>query len=254
MYYTDKRIIWEKNKMKKFLCLFLSVLLLTGSATVASAAHRGAPSANCVSVENVEKIVHHVARGLLCASEHAVFRMSNDLLYMFDRNYDRQISLQELIAFYREYVMIDISALNGSAEKIAQNADYSMTVLDNGKSTVYVFVSLSEYPELFIPGIFAQAVSLIYDEQEHLGLTADGEHLPLRFSQIAGELVLHEIVYAITSLLGGQFEKSPLNSFYASAVEACINVDENRVPTWFVDVVGVFSTLVSLAGQIFVKQ
>lgn len=240
--------------MKKVISVLLTVALLLGSVICVNASSVTSLIGKYVTRENAEKVVTYVARKMINAGEHAVVHLHNDVMYIFDRNGDDCISLEELLAFYEDYVMIDISALNGSAEEIAKNARYKMTVMDNGETTTYVFVDLDEYPELFVPGIFAQTVLLIDEEQERLGLNTNGDYHALRYSHIAGELVLHEIIYVITNLLGGQYEWNPLNSYYNSAIEACVNVDEARVPSWIIDIVGIFSTLTSLAGQMFVKQ
>lgn len=244
-----------EKKMKKFISLLLAIFLLMGSMISVGASRHGHRYHHDEPLPEVttNRIVYLVLSKMLKTSKQAAFRFSKDMLEILDYNHDHFVSLNELHWFFEDYVVIDLTALDASAERIAGSAEYKVTVLDNGETAVYVFVDLKEHPELFIPGVFAETVQLIDEAQQEIGLDAADDYTALRYSQIAGELVLHEAVYAVTSVFGGMYSFSPLNEYYEAAVEACINIDEDRVPAAVVDIVGIISTLTSLLGDLFIR-
>ena len=66
----------------------------------------------------------------------------------------------------------------------------------------------------------------------------------MKYTQIAGELSLHMIIYAVTDAVDGDEWTGFINDLYKRSSIADLNVDEDRVPRQLIEFFGIFITFI----------
>lgn len=123
------------------------------------------------------------------------------------------------------YAVLNVSELPESAQKIAEEAQYTISK-DN---VVYIVVELDNHPELRNLLTLCQASKALFEKQNAFVAESGIENLTVNtYRHIIGELVLHLAVYELTKAAGGASKESPLNSYYESARECELNQNESR--------------------------
>lgn len=153
------------------------------------------------------------------------------------------ITFADLSKELRKYIFIKVDNADEVAELIAQSCDFKYTTVQDGNGTVYIRVNIEENPEIFNYAVFRNLVEDLYAQQgEEMLKNDDGEvDYLMSYEHIAGELALHALLYAASNevLRVTGISSSRLLNLYKSAAQADLNVDEARIPSELISIVGV---------------
>lgn len=223
--------------MKSVLSLLISILLVFGiSVNCLAADSAGEVTADTVvETENLDTVVKSIVGELVGASQEAVVKLDTaELLEGADADGDGETTVGEVSQSLAKYIFINYDEIEGISQAIADASEYKTVVLDNGKSTVYIYVNIEEYPQLVNLDVFRQTVKKLSAGQ---GNYAQGDAYDLMsYQYIAGELALHTAVYALTVIFN---TNEAGNSLYESAREAELNIDESRLPEAIIRLIGI---------------
>lgn len=231
--------------MKKSLSIILSLLIAFSLFSVSALAAE--PSLEAEEIEQAAENVFAVYAG---AGESAEVEIDENLAGYLGEEKVKAADLAETLGSI-VLVADTPEAEKTVAEKIADGCVYTVTVTDGGVKTVYIAVDLAANPELFNLGVMQDAVKEMYENTKEITGGEEGYTL-MDYYDIAGELALHMIVYSVldpvSASLTGTFK-----GYYDSAKVADLNIDETRVPRFFITLIGrfimeVFSIFTSLAG------
>ena len=216
--------------LRKYLALFCCLLCVAGLFTAPAWAEDADQALDAADVATVEAQVAGALVGAVDGAQIAV-----DTADIYDANGDGKVTAVEVAGVLSQYAFAKEDDLAGYADQIATDSTFTVTVTQDGVSTVYIAVPVEDYPQLFNAGVFDETVRKLADAQKTY--QADGMTL-MSYEHIAGELALHAAVYAVTYLLGGDKDGSPVHSYYENARVANLNVDESRMPSFAIDFFG----------------
>ena len=141
-----------------------------------------------------------------------------------------------------KYLFIRVENADEVADLIAKSCDFSYTVLNDGHGTVYICVNVEENPQIFNYGVFRHLVEDLYAQQgEELRKNGSGDvDYLMSYEHIAGELALHALIYAASNefLRVTGVNSSRILNLYKSAAQANLNIDEARVPSELISIIG----------------
>ena len=146
------------------------------------------------------------------------------------------VAAKDLAKSFASYIFINPNRVEGLSDEIANDADYTVTVMENGKKTVYISVDLREHPEIANLDVFRATVKKLDAKQNETAAGEEGDYDLMSYQHIAGELALHVIIAAAMSAMGKDESDSTLNS----SMVADLNKDENRFPTQLIEILGKF--------------
>ena len=232
--------------MKKCLSFILTITLLLTLSLGTMAAEAAPDEGTVLAGETLQEAAAAVVKEFTGAGEDATVTFHEDMAAVLDTNGDHIVTAGEAASSMASYLFADASTLDGEAARIAEESTYKVTVTDDGKTTVYVFVDIANNPALFNLSVFSDTVAHIVEKQTDAAAGAENVSL-LTYEQIAGELALHEILYVFTDTFGGAEEGNTLHGYYEQAKDAALNIDESRVPSWLINF---FGTLLALLGRI----
>ena len=218
-------------------CCFLCLIGLLAPAVFAEEAGGAA-----LDDADAQTGAAEVAGALVGAQDGA--QVSVDAASLYDTDGNGKVTAFEIAGVLSKYAFAKEEDLAGYADRIAADSTFTVTVTQDGVSTVYIAVPVECYPQLFNAGVFDETVQKLAETQA--AEQTDGMTL-MSYEHIAGELALHAAAYAVTYMLGGDQDGSAFHSFYESARVADLNVDENRVPA---GVLAFFGKLVTLFNRI----
>ncbi len=144
-----------------------------------------------------------------------------------------------------QFVFIEKSKVGELSDAIVADSKYTVTVTADGKDTVYIAVSIIDHPEIYDARVFLSVVKKLAEKSNEVaienGIDVDSENYnPMMYTHIAGELSLHMITMDITGFLGGDSWNILLKDFYEKAIVADLNIDESRLPSFFIEFWGNF--------------
>lgn len=240
--------------MKKFLALFLTLILALSLPMSCFAASAGdassfsgaaealknniAKAAADLTVENPENIASVVASafsGLTVDVDASSANASapKAVRAKAEGAPDKQ-TVAEAADNIRKYMFIQVDDPAQAAALAAETCDFEYSVVKDGKGTVYISIDIEKNPEIFNYEVFRELVDKLYENQkEEMVKNADGstDYL-MSYEHIAGELALHMIVYAATTetikLTGSGSDV--IVKLYNAAVQADLNYNESRIP------------------------
>lgn len=154
-----------------------------------------------------------------------------------------EITIAELKKIMESYIFVKVDDVDSATLKVLTGVKYYPVELENGKTTVYIAVDIKNNPDIFNYDVFKKTVEKLYEKQgEALITDSDGntDYL-MSYEHIAGELALHAIIYAaaneLISVTGTQNET--ILKLYERAIQADLNVDENRIPWQIFSIFGI---------------
>ena len=216
------------QSIRKIIALLCCALCLTGLFTTVGLAQDQPLDENDARTVETEVI------GALVGAEDGA-AIEADTAGLYDTDGNGKVTASEIAGTLSKYAFAKADDLAGAADSIAADSTFTVTVTQDGVSTVYIAVPVEDYPQLFNAGVFDETVKKLAETQETY--KEDGMTL-MSYEHIAGELALHAAVYAVTYMLGADQEGSVFHSFYESARIADLNVDEHRAPGWFLEFFG----------------
>lgn len=212
--------------MKKLIAVILSVLMLLPLAVLPSFA---ADEDMILTGDVLDAAVEAAAAELAGVPEGASFRVQS-------RVRQNAVAAKDLAKNFAHYIFLDPTKVEGLSDDIANDADYTVTTLENGKKTVYISVDLREHPEIANLDVFRAAVKKLDAKQNEAAAAEAGDYDLMSYQHIAGELALHVIVAAAMSAMGKDESDSTLNS----SMVADLNKDESRFPSQLIEIIGRF--------------
>lgn len=235
MYNKKKGSVSVMKTFRKCIALLCCALLLAGLTAPAVFAEGDNV---LLDAEDVQAVETEVVGALVGAEDGA--QVSVDAASLYDTDGNGQVTAFEIASVLSQYAFAKEEDLAGYADQIAADSTFTVTVTQDGVSTVYIAVPVERYPQLFNAGVFDETVQKLAETQA--AEQTDGMTL-MSYEHIAGELALHAAAYAVTYMLGGDRDGSVFHSFYESARIADLNVDESRLPTGMIDFFGKLVTL-----------
>lgn len=148
----------------------------------------------------------------------------------------------ELSRLIRKYLFIRIDNPDEIAALIAETCEFDYAVIEGGDGTLYLRVDVENNPQIFNYDVFRKLVEDLYARQnEEMKKDGYGKiDYVMSYEHIAGELALHVIVFAaaneIIRLTNTKDER--ILSLYRSAAVAELNVDEARLPSQIIELIG----------------
>ena len=227
------------KSLRKWIALLCCALCICGLCAPAALAAEEAP----LDDDAAAVVEAEVAGALTGAEDGSGITVKTAAVY--DANGDGKVTGAEIAGVFSGYIFAKADDLAGYADQIAADSTFTVTVTKDGVSTVYIAVPVEDYPQLFNAGVFDETVARLAEAQG--AYQADGMTL-MTYEHIAGELALHAAVYALTYLVGGDQEGSPLHTYYDDARVADLNVDESRAPS---SVISFFGKIVTFFNRIF---
>ena len=235
------------SNFRKIIAVFCCCLLVCGLLAPAALAEDA--DGAVLDAADVQTVETEVAGALVGAEDGA--QVAVDASGLYDTDGNGSVTAFEIAGVLSQYAFAKEEDLAGYADQIAADTTFTVTVTQDGVSTVYIAVPVERYPQLFNAGVFDETVQKLADGQEATG--TDGMTL-MSYEHIAGELALHAAAYAVTYMLGGDQDGSAFHSFYESARVADLNVDESRLPSGVIDFFGklitFFNRIISFFNRI----
>ena len=151
-------------------------------------------------------------------------------------------TVEELSRLIRKYLFIEVENPDEVAALIAETCEFDYALIEGGDGTLYIRVDIEHNPEIFNYDVFRKLVEDLYARQnEEMKKDEYGQiDYVMSYEHIAGELALHAIAFAacneIIRLTNTKNEK--ILDLYRSAAVADLNVDEARVPSQLIDLIG----------------
>ena len=213
--------------MKKLISLMLSVLMLLSVLVIPGLA---ADDDMILTGDVLDAAVEAAAAELAGVPEGASYRVQS-------RVRQNAVAAKDLAKSFASYIFLNPDKVEGLSDAIANDADYTVTVLENGKKTVYISVDLREHPEIANLDVFRATVKKLDAKQnESVPAGEEGNYDLMSYQHIAGELALHVIVAAAMSAMGKDESDETMNS----SVVANLNKDESRFPGQLIEFIGKF--------------
>ena len=230
--------------MKKLIALVLSVLILLPVMLVPAFA---AEENVILSGDTLDAAVTAAVSAFVDAPDGAKVLVQS-------RVRKNAVAAKDLAKTFASYIFVNPNRVEGLSDAIVNDADYTVTVMDNGKKTVYISIDLREHPEIVNSDVFRATVKKLAEKQnEYVTEGEEGDFDLMSYQHIAGELALHIIVAAAMSAMG----KDESDSTMSSSMIADLNKDESRFPTQLIEFIGKFMmdyvirTFNSLIGYFF---
>ena len=220
---------------KKIISLLLA-LLMTFSLALPSFAV--SEENQKLSDEEVQQALNVAVAALVDAPEDATVIVSEELIDEATETADTPAEVSGLLS---GFIFIEEGAVDGVATKIAENSKYSVTVIANGKQTVYYIVNLEQHPEIFDARVYRKVIEKIQKKCDEVAMDkgvdiTGGNYSPMSYSYIAGELALHII---LTKLSKDTASWNPISKWiYNHSYSAEINIDEARAPSGLIEALG----------------
>lgn len=217
--------------MKKAAAVLLAILLIIPASVLAASAG----TEDLLTAEQAEAAAESVLLAFAGADEDAEIIIDRELTANFS---DGGMTAEELAGELDSIVLVEKNAESEKSlgQAIADNCVYTVTVLEDGKKTVYIAVDLDENPELFNVACLQDAVKAMYENQKAYVEGEENISL-LGYNDIAGELALHMIAYAVLNPVQSTLT-GKLRSIFESARVADLNIDESRFPRFLITFIG----------------
>ena len=212
--------------MKKLIAVILSVLMLLPLAALPSFA---ADEDMILSGDVLDAAVEAAVAELAGVPDGATYRVQS-------RVRQNAVAAKDLAKTFAGYIFVNPNKIDGMSDAIANDADYTIEVMENGKKTVYIAVDLREHPEVVNLDVLRAAVKKMDAKQQEVIAGEEGDIDLMSYQHIAGELALHVIIAAAMSAMG----KDESDSTLSSAMVANLNKDESRFPTQLIEFLGKF--------------
>lgn len=216
---------------KKFLAVFLSVLMLVSVFSVSASALGGS--------SRFEKRVENALGLLIGNGEEVDVEVDDSLVKALKKNGTGYTSLVKSMSDYAVVAAADVDEVDAVAQAIADGSAYKIVVLEDGKKTVYISVDLIANPEIFDEDVFRAAVVKLIDKQNEVIPEGEAENFELLdYNRFAGELYLHMFLYQVVEPFKDIEWMPMVADVYAMTKVADMNIDEARIPPIIMTVVG----------------
>lgn len=201
-----------------------SVLLTTAGATKETTENNAIENALIVDEETQRQTVEAAASAMLGEKYSEDITVSEAFIDEVLEKAGENPTAQDIASVISGYVAIYKDWSDKEAQIVAESSGYY--IADNGE--FFIVVDLVQHPEALELSVLCKSAKLMYDKQNYIAATTDRGCAVMDYRHIVGELALHNTVYALTKVLDGENETSPLHRYYESAKLAELNTFETR--------------------------
>lgn len=221
--------------MKKIISLLLALLMAFSLALPSFAVSEENQK---LSTEEVEQALNTALAALVDAPDGATVVADNDLVDDVTRTADTPREVSGLLS---GLIFIEKDKAEAVATDIVANSKYTVKVIADGKQTVYCSIDFEKFPEIYDARVYLAAIDKIKDKCDEVakenGIDINGDgYSAMSYKHIAGELALHMILADLSKDTKGW---NPISEWiYERAGVADLNVDEDRIPAFLLEVFG----------------
>ncbi len=228
--------------MKKLIATVLCIIMLFSMAIPALAAG-SEDGAQVISEENLEFVINEVVAEFVEADEDAeiIIENSDELTEKFDIDGDNKVTDKEISINFADYLFVDYNKVDAISDKIVEEAELYVHVLDDGTETVYIGIDLVKHPELFNLDVIRETVKkLVVKQDEYYAEHGkeDAESNLLSYQHMAGEIAAHVVAFILYDYLGGQDPENQYHSQFKSAKYIELTINEDRFPVSLINFMG----------------
>jgi len=235
--------------MKKIISLLLALLMAFSLALPSFAVSEENQK---LSASEVQQALNSAVAALVDAPEDATVVINEELS---EDVADKADTPKEIAGLLSGFIFVEKEKAEEVAADIVENSKYTVKVIADGKQTVYCSVDFEKFPEIFDARVFLLAIEKIQNKCDEVAAEegidiADGNYSAMSYSHIAGELALHMI---LAKLSKDTASWNPISEWiYERSSIADLNVDENRIPVFFITVMGdIVTSIISFILSIF---
>lgn len=225
--------------MKRFLAVFLSVLMILMSFGISGFA----VNETSASGQKLEAVMEEIVKAFVGADENAEITLGDGLFKAIAPQ--RTMTAEQIASSVSDYIFIKIDDAEAErlAGEIADSASYTVTVLSSGEETIYIAVRISEHPEIANLTVFAKTVDIMTEKQKD-AVSGNTENVSLMdYQRIAGELALH--IAAVVMLEPVKNTSKAAASLFETFDFAEIDLTEIRLPSGLFSFIGAFLQLLA---------
>ena len=192
------------------------------------------------------------------AVETAVNAVTDENIVLFDgmdwlidevkESSGRTVSAREISDVVSGYIFFTDEEAEQLSDNIVENSNFFNAKLDDGTYTIFIGVKLYKYPELSNYKVFRKTMDKFYEKQFEY-MKPDREYNMMTYRHIAGEMILHQILYQVLKSVNADKQTGILNTLYKKAYIVDLNVNEKRVPPFLINLAGfIVTTLFDFFG------
>ncbi len=170
------------------------------------------------------------------------------LIYEVKASSGKNITAKDVSNVVSGYVFFTEEEAEQLSDNIVEDSRFFNAKLDDGTYTIFIGVKLYEHPELFNYKVFRKTMDKLYEEQFN-HMMPDREYNMMTYRHIAGEMALHQVLYIMLKAVKAEKTTGILNSLYNKARIVDLNVNEDRIPPFFIKLAGfIITTLFDVLG------
>lgn len=224
--------------LKKVTSVVIALIMLCSVAIIPASAVSAEDK--ILSDAQVEAAVEIAVSALIDADEEAKVFVSDSLS---DEIADEANTAKEVSWALAQFIFVEKSQVEEFADLIVADSKFTVGVLEDGKTTVYIAVSLVKNPELYDARVFLSVVDKLQKKCDEVALSKEidisgDNYNPMSYAYIAGELALHMILADFATLAGAGSWNRFLDNIYLRISTADLNIDEARFPFVLMELVG----------------
>lgn len=193
-----------------------------------------------LSSSEIKEAVNVAVGALVGADDDATVIVDKELVADVREGADTPKEISMLLS---GLIFIEEDLAEQVSSDIVENSKYTVKVIEDNKTTVYCSIDFEEFPEIYDARVYLLAIGKIQDKcdevaaENGIDISADA-YTPMGYTHIAGELALHMILAALTK---DSVSWNPIAEWiYERAGVADLNVDEDRIPSEFTNIIGGF--------------
>lgn len=160
-----------------------------------------------------------------------------------DEEPDFEIKAGDLSDILKQYIFVRFDDSSDIARIIATNSSITYHTVNGDDGTLYISINIEENPQIFNYAVFRQVVEDLYARQGEEMLTDKYGRIDyvMSYEHMAGELAMHMLLFAAVSevMHVTKSKDKRLVDLYRSCAVADLNIDEARVPTEALSIVGI---------------
>lgn len=154
-----------------------------------------------------------------------------------------EVKAGDLSELLSKYIFVKFDDSPEIARIIASDSAITYHTINGDDGTLYISINIEENPQIFNYAVFRQVVEDLYARQEEELLTDKYGRIDyvMSYEHIAGELAMHMLLFAAVSEVMhiSNSRDRRLVNLYKSCAVADLNIDEARIPTEAISILGI---------------
>lgn len=154
-----------------------------------------------------------------------------------------EVKAGDLSEILSKYIFVKFDDSPEIARIIASDSAITYHTINGDDGTLYISINIEENPQIFNYAVFRQVVEDLYARQGEELLTDKYGKIDyaMSYEHIAGELAMHMLLFAAVSevMHVTKSRDKRLVDLYKSCAVADLNIDEARIPTEAISILGI---------------